>query len=63
MYEDRKTRRCRMVVGLHVLVLSFSGSPSDLRDRYNGRRAQRPVGAQVTEHRSKAIIGSFPNSE
>jgi len=53
-----------MVVGLHVLVLSFSGSPSDLRDRYNGKRAQRPAGAQVTEHGlMKAIIGSFPISE
>jgi len=52
-----------MVVGLHVLMLSFSGSPSDLRDKYNGRRAQRPAGAQVTEHGLKAIIESFPNSE
>ena len=51
-----------MAVGLHVLKLSFSGSPSDLRDRYNGRRAQRPAGAQVAEHGSKAIMKSFPNS-
>ena len=52
-----------MAVGLHVLVLSFSGSQSDLRDRYNGRRAQRPVGAQVTEHGVKATIGGFPKFE